>query len=74
VGAQRDVRALGEQRVEGGLAGGGDGAADVGLGDAVAVHDDDDDRARNAREGGEFLQHRFFLKKCVVSVVRRSLE
>jgi hypothetical protein len=54
VGAQADVRAFGEQAVEGGLAGGGDGAAGVVLGDAVAVHDDDDNRARDTGEGGSF--------------------
>ena len=63
VGTQGDVRAFGKQTVEGRLAGGGDGAADVGLGNAVTVHDDDDNRARNAGKGGEFLQHDRFQKK-----------
>jgi hypothetical protein len=42
---RRDVRVIGEQAVQRRLARGGDGAADIGLGNAVAVHDDDDDRA-----------------------------
>ena len=63
VGAQLDVRVVGEEPVEGRLAGGGNRAAHFKLGNAVAVHDDDDDRALDAREGGEFLQHAGFLEK-----------
>jgi hypothetical protein len=56
VGAQADVRVVGEQRSRVGLRR-GDGAADIGLGQAVAVHDDGDDRAGNTGEGGKLLQH-----------------
>jgi hypothetical protein len=45
VGTQADVRVMGKQAIEGRLLGGGDGAADIGLGQAVAVHHDNDDRA-----------------------------
>ena len=50
VGAQANVRVVGEQAVECRLAGGGDGAASIVLRQAVAIHDDDDDRPLNACE------------------------
>ena len=62
VGAQGDVRIVGEQLVQRRLACGGDGAACVRLGDAVAIHDDRDHRALNAGEGSKFLQHDVFLR------------
>eukprot|EP00825_Cyclidium_porcatum_P019967 TRINITY_DN2281_c0_g2_i2.p2 TRINITY_DN2281_c0_g2~~TRINITY_DN2281_c0_g2_i2.p2 ORF type:complete len:229 (-),score=42.06 TRINITY_DN2281_c0_g2_i2:81-767(-) len=57
VGTQANVRVIGKQAVEGRLPGRGDGAADVGLGQAVAVHHDDNDRALDAGKGGELRQH-----------------
>jgi hypothetical protein len=63
MGAQGDVRVVGEKPVKGRLSGSSDGAPDIGLGDAVAVHDDRDDRALNSRERGRFLQHDGFLGK-----------
>jgi hypothetical protein len=63
VGAQGDIRVVGEKTVEGRLSGSSDGAADIGLGDAVAVHDDRHDRALNSRERGRLLQHDGFLGK-----------
>ncbi len=55
VGAQANVRIGGEQAVERRLAGGGDGAAGVIFGQAVAIHDNGDDRPGNSGEGSEFL-------------------
>ena len=59
--AQADVRVAGEEAFEGRFPGGGDGAADVGFRQAVAVDDDDDDRTLDAGEGGKLLQHERFL-------------
>ena len=49
--------ALGHEAVQRGLAGGGNGAADIELGNAVAVHDDDNNRAGHAGKGRGFLKH-----------------
>ena len=57
VRTQADVRALGKETVERRLSGRGNGAAGVVLRQAVAVHDNGDDRAIDTGEGGEFLQH-----------------
>ena len=61
VGAQADVRILGEEPVERRFAGGGDGAADVRFWQPVTIHDDGDDRALDAGERSEFFQHGVFL-------------
>jgi hypothetical protein len=63
MGAQGDVRAVGHEMVEGRFPGSSNGAAEVGFGDPVAVHDDRDDRTLNSRERGRFLQHDGFLAK-----------
>ena len=57
VGAQAHVGISGEQAVEHGLARRGDGAAELVLRQAVAVHDDRDDRAGDAGESWMPGQH-----------------
>ncbi len=63
VGTQADVRVVGEQAVEGRFLCRSDGAADISFRQAVAVHDDGDDGAGNAGEGGKLLQHGGFPAK-----------
>jgi hypothetical protein len=63
MGAQGDVRVVGEKTIEGRFSGSRNGTADIGFGDAVAVHDDRHDRALNSRERGTLLQHDGFLGK-----------
>jgi len=57
MGAQGDVRVVGEKMIEGRLSGSRNRAADIGFGNAVAIHDDRHDRALNTREKGRLLQH-----------------
>ena len=63
VGAQTDVRVIGEEAVERWLRGRSDGTAGVGLRNAVAVHDDGHDRAFDTVEVGKFIQHDVFLRE-----------
>ena len=63
MGAQADVGALGHQSVQRGFAGGGNGAANIKLGNAIAVHDDDNNWAGHAGKSREFLKHGGFLSE-----------
>jgi len=57
VRTQTDVRGFGEEAVQIGFAGSGNGAPDIGLRQAVAVHDDHDNRPGNTGEGGKLFKH-----------------
>jgi hypothetical protein len=55
VGAQADIRVVGKQAVEGRLARGGDGAADIGFRQAVAIEDDDHDGTGHTGKRGKLV-------------------